>query len=263
MRIYECGENNTRTLLMFQCAIEPVWVFFPAVRKLSKYFHVFLAGADGHDPNENTDFTSIEDYAHKAVDALKQRGITELYALYGVSMGGPTALYLLSHQLIPVKYALIDAGITPYQYPKWLCRFISYRDFCLIPLGTLNINIMKAIMPPEEWTPEGEDKDTYYNRIFDFEKHHLSSKTNHNVFWSCNNYEIPDPLPSLSTKITYWYGSKEKRDRKQDIAFMKKRFPQVPVTELEEYGRAQLVMIHPGYVKAYKKQKPEISALLY
>lgn len=245
MRIYECGENNSRTLLMFQCAVEPIWAFFPAAKKLGKYFHVFLAGADGHDPNENTDFTTLEDYANKTVHALKQKGIQILDALYGVSMGGAASLYLLAHQLMPVSYALIDAGITPYPYPEWICRLISYRDFCLIPAGTFNIDIMKKFIPPEEWTPDGEDPDTYYKRIYDFIKYHFSMKTNYNVFWSCNNYEMPDTIPPLSTKITYWYGNKEKRERKTDLAYMHKAFPQAEIIELQGYDHAQLVLVHP------------------
>lgn len=245
MRVYEYGEGNKRTLLMFQCTAEPTWVFERPARCLARDFHVFLAGADGHDPTEDTTFTTVEDYATKAVAYLQQRGVTRLDALYGVSMGGAAALWLLASKLIPVSRAIIDAGITPYPYPRWVCRVISWRDFCLIPLASLSLSTLKRVSPPEEWTQEGDDPNDEYERIYDFLKHHFSARTNYNVFWSANNYRMPSPVPHVDTQIEYWYGSGEARARRSDIAYVRKAFPQVVVREQEGYEHAQLVLVHP------------------
>ena len=245
MRIYEYGMEHPETLLMFQCACEPTWIFDEPARQLSHRYHVFLAGADGHDPSENTTFTTVEDYAGKTVNALKKKGIDHLDYLYGVSMGGAAAMHLLAWNLIPVRKAIIDAGITPYPYPLWLRRLISYRDFCLIPLATINMDVLKKVSPPEAWTPEGKDPVEHYERIYDFLKHHYSRETNYNVFWSANNYQMPDPMPSVNTEMEYWYGSEEKKDRKNDLIYVKKNFPQCRIVEQEGYGHAQLVIVHP------------------
>lgn len=245
MKIYEYGKENPKSLLMFQCAAEPSWLFEEPARKLGEYFHVFFAGADGHDPSEKSDFTTVENYAEEAVKYLKEHHVNSLDALYGVSMGGAAALYLLAHQLIPVKKAIIDAGITPYPYPRWVCRLISCKDFCLIPLACMNENVLKKVSPVNEWTPEGKDPSEHYHRIYDFLKHHFSARTNYNVFWSANNYSMPDPVPAINTKIEYWYGSKEKKARKNDIAYVKKAFPQTVYHELNGYEHAQLVIVHP------------------
>ena len=59
MKVYEFGENNEKTFLMFQCAVEPWWVFKETAEKLANDFHVFLVIADGHD-ELGTTFISIE-----------------------------------------------------------------------------------------------------------------------------------------------------------------------------------------------------------
>ena len=245
MKIYEYGIKHQKTLLMFQCACEPTWIFDQPARELSRYYHVFLAGANGHDPSDNTVFTTVEDYASKTVSALKQRGTDHLDYLYGVSMGGATAMYLLAWNLIPVRKAIIDAGITPYPYPEWLCRLISYRDACLIPLATINMDVLKKVSPPQQWTPEGKDPVEHYEKIYDFLKHHYSRKTNYNVFWSANNYQMPDPVPTVHTEMEYWYGSGERKDREKDLIYVKKNFPQCRIVEQKGYGHAQLVIVHP------------------
>ena len=76
---------------------------------------------------------------------------------------------------------------------------------------------MKPAAPPEHWTPKSEDPEGHYQRIFDFEKNHFSAKTIYNVFWSTNNYSMPEPIPAVDTEIEYWYGEEEKKARKNDI----------------------------------------------
>ena len=145
MKVYEFGEEHTKIFAMFQCAVEPWWVFK----------------------------ASAED--------------------------------------IPVKKAIIDAGITPYPYPKWICRLISVKDWIMIMLATRSLRMMKLACPPERWTPGGEDPEAHYRALLEFYKQHYSPRTIYNVFWSTDNYSVPDPVPQVDTMIEYWYGEEEKR----------------------------------------------------
>lgn len=87
MRVYVFGEENERTLLMFQCTAEPWWVFRNSAEALSEDFRVFLFISDGHD-EMGTDFISIEKNVAQAVSYLHEKGIRHLDMVYGVSMGG-------------------------------------------------------------------------------------------------------------------------------------------------------------------------------
>lgn len=244
MKVYEFGEDNKKTLLMFQCTAEPWWVFKPSAEAISKDFHVFLFISDGHD-EMGTDFVSIEKNVEQAVSYLHGKGICSLDMAYGVSMGGASVMYMLAHQAISVKKAVIDAGITPYPYPKWVCRMIAIKDYLLIKIAFKSLRLMKMLMPPERWTPEGEDPQEHYQKLFEFGKHHYSGKTIHNVFWSANNYPMPDSVPTLDTEMEYWYGEEEKRARKNNIAYAKKAFPQIIPKEFKGLQHAELVMMFP------------------
>jgi len=78
-----------------------------------------------------------------------------------------------------------------------------------------------------------------------FEKNHFSSKTIYNVFWSANNYSLPDPVPAVDTSIEYWYGEEEKKARKNDLAFTRKAFPQTVPMEFRGLAHAELVLMFP------------------
>ena len=112
-------------------------------------------------------------------------------------------------------------------------------------LAAKNYCIMKAAMPPERWTPKGEDSEEHYRKIFEFEKHHFSSKTIYNVFWSANNYSLPEPVLPVDTKIEYWYGEEEKKARRENIAYACRAYPQTVVKEFKGLAHAELVMMFP------------------
>lgn len=244
MKVYEFGKDNQKTFAMFQCAAEPGWVFTASAEAIARDHHVFLFIADGHD-EQGTIFVSIEKYASDSAAYLREKGIRHLDGLYGVSMGGATVIRFLATEDISVDKAIIDAGITPYPYPKWICRLIALWDWLTIMLATKNYGIMKAAMPPERWTPQGEDPEVHYRKIFEFEKNHFSSKTIFNVFWSANNYSMPDPVPPVKTEIEYWYGEEEKKARKDNLAYTCRVYPQTVSKEFKGLAHAELVLMFP------------------
>ena len=161
MKVYEFGKEHTKSFVMFQCAAEPWWVFRASAEEMSKDYHVYLMIADGHD-ELGTEFVSLEKYAKDAAVYLKSQGIDRIDAMYGVSMGGAAVIRFLAAEDIPVARAVIDAGITPYPYPRLICRLISVKDWIMVMLGTRSLRLMKLAYPPERWTPEGEDSEEHY-----------------------------------------------------------------------------------------------------
>ena len=244
MKVYEFGEENAKTFAMFQCAAEPWWVFKASAEAMARDYHVYLFIADGHD-EQGTEFVSIEKSVRDAADWLRKAGVSRVDVLYGVSMGGASVIRFLATEDIPVGKAIIDAGITPYPYPRLVCRLISLWDWITIMLGTKSMTFMKLAMPPERWTPAGEDPEEHYRKIFEFEKHHFSPRTIYNVFWSTNNYSMPDPVPAVETEIEYWYGEEEKRARKNDLAYAQKVYPQTVAREFKGLAHAELVLMFP------------------
>ena len=167
--------------------------------------------------------------------------------MYGVSMGGAAVIRFLATEDIPVGKAIIDAGITPYPYPKLICRLISFKDWIMIMLATRSLGIMKIACPPERWTPKGEDPDKHYRELLKFYKKHYSPRTIYNVFWSTDNYSMPDTVPKVDTEIEYWYGEEEKRAREKehDIEFVLRTYPQTILKEFKGLAHAELVMMFP------------------
>ena len=135
-------------------------------------------------------------------------------------MGGSIVIRMLANNRVNISSAVIDGGITPYPYPRFICRLIAVKDWIMIMLGTKSMRMMKLAAPPDRSTPKGEDPKEQYRRIFTFEKYHFTPRTIWNVFWSTNNYAMPDPVPKVNTRIEYWWGEEERRARKKGSVIM-------------------------------------------
>ena len=244
MQIIERGQENERILLFFPCTAEPVWAFEGSMRLLSRNWRVFQVVYDGHQPENPGDFTSVEQTVDEVLAHLKKRGIARLDAAYGCSLGGACLTRLLALGKLPVDRAIIDGGITPYHFPYLLRKLVLLRDVLGFKIVANSRRILEAAFPPERFTLPGHDAREEYDAIAAYLKTY-SNQTIRNVFWSGNNYALPDSPAPIDTKIAYWYGDAEAKDRRGNIRFIRRYFPQVQLREIPNMAHAELVMVHP------------------
>lgn len=244
MVIREYGVEHPKTLLFFQSTAENYTDFLDAVSLLAKDFHVLLFAPDGHDESVRDDFISIEESVEEATSWLKAQNIEHLDAVYGLSMGGGMAMRMIALQEIPIDRAIIDGGVAPYTYPKWICRLIAWRDYLAMKLVYHNRKLLEVAAPPERYTPKGKDPKAVYDESFRYLQTY-SDRTIRNVFWSANNYAMPYPAPDVATQMEFWYGADEKRSRARDLKWAVRYFPRMEVREIPGMDHGEYVLIHP------------------
>lgn len=135
MNIHEFGRENGACILFLHASCTS-WDFYEeSVKLLSEWYHVIVPAMPGHDLTTDEDYTSVEEIASEMEQWLLERGQTHVHGLYGLSMGGSVVIRLLANGNILFDKVVIDAGITPYQLPWLLTRFIALRDFLMVELG--------------------------------------------------------------------------------------------------------------------------------
>ena len=154
--------------------------------------------------------------------------------------------------------AIIDGGMTPYRLPFLVRKLLLARDVLSFRTVASNREVLEAAFPPERFTPPGHDSRKEYNAMERYLKT-FSNRTIRNIFWSANNYALPKVPAECGTKITYWYGCDEKKDRRYNIRFMKHYFPQIRVHGIPKMAHAELVLVHPELFDHYAEKflKPE------
>ena len=70
-------------------------------------------------------------------------------------MGGSIVLRMLADKKITVNNTICDGGITPYQIPWLLTRFIAVKDFLLISMGkTGGFSLLEKVFATDEYSKE-------------------------------------------------------------------------------------------------------------
>lgn len=243
MKMLEYGRKNQPTLLFLPCTAEPDWAFTDSVTLLARTYHVIQVVYDGHG-GTGEDFVSVEATVDAVTDWLHQHGIAQLDAAYACSLGGACLTRLLSLGQMPVRRAIIDAGMTPYQRPLLVRLLTNLVDFAGFKLITRSRRMLEIAYPPERWTLPGRDPKQEYDALTAYLRTY-SNHTIRRIFWSANNYDLPPKPANTGCRIVYWYGAVEQKARRRNIRFIQQYFPGIPAQEIPQMDHAELVMLHP------------------
>ncbi len=103
MRIYEFGKGHPQRLLLIHPSLV-TWDFFERVIPLlDDRYHLLIPALPGYDLEDASEFESVERCARLLADELSQRGIRELKAAYGCSMGGSIVLRMAADNRLGVE----------------------------------------------------------------------------------------------------------------------------------------------------------------
>ena len=239
MRIFEFGRENPRGILLIHPSLV-TWDYFEnVVPLLETQYHLLIPAVPGYDLQDDSQFTSVEQVASELACELRQKGIREVEAVYGCSMGGSIALRMAADGTLKARHYVLDGGITPYQLPWALTRLIALRDFGMMALGKLGGE--KLIVKAFSSSQYSEEDLKYLANIF----RHCTYRTLWNTFDSCNNYKMPKGTMRLPGRIHYWYAEKEQKARAWDLKYMKESIPDTVFKRFEGMDHGDMALFYP------------------
>lgn len=239
MTIHEYGKEGKTIVLVHPSVV--MWDYFEYVIPLLREdYHLIIPALPGYDrDNPDEDFTSVEEIAEALSDWLIARRMETVDLLYGCSMGGSIALRMLARQRVTIKNVVCDGGITPYQLPRPVTRLIALRDFLMIAMGKLGgLRLLEKAFSTGEY---GEEDLRYIAGVLRW----MSCKTIWRTFESCNNYEMPEPVPPYHGRLQYWYGEQEEKDRAWDLRYIREKYPHAELVRLPHMGHAGMAALAP------------------
>ncbi len=239
MKIREFGLENQECILLIHPSLV-TWDYFEyVIPYLEKHYHLLIPALPGYDLEDSSEFSSVEKIASELADDVLKKGIREVKTIYGCSMGGSIALRMAADEKLKVQNYIMDGGITPYQLPWILTRFIALRDFGMMALGKLGGE--KVIVKAFSSTHCSEEDLRYPTNIF----HHCTYKTLWNTFDSCNNYKMPKKTMRFSGRVYYWYAEKERQARDWDLKYMKKSIPNTVFKSFAGMDHGDMALFYP------------------
>ena len=88
MKFYESGDSRKPVIFLFPGTCCLYSSFDHVLDGLHSYFYTVTVSYDGFDPNEKTEFYSMEDECEKIEQEIKKKYDGRIKAAYGCSLGG-------------------------------------------------------------------------------------------------------------------------------------------------------------------------------
>ena len=110
MTIHEFGKENKETIILIHPSVVKWDYFENVIPLLEKNYHLLVPALPGYDFDNDNDFTSVEQIASDLNNWIKAKGFTEIYAVYGCSMGGSVALMVALGQKVRIQWPMGTEG---------------------------------------------------------------------------------------------------------------------------------------------------------
>lgn len=114
MTIHEFGKENDKVIVLVHPSVV-MWDYFEYVIPIMEgKYHLIIPALPGYDPDETSDFTSVEQISSELEKWLIENGLNDVTCLYSCSMGGSIVARMLADNIINIENAVIDGGIEGY-----------------------------------------------------------------------------------------------------------------------------------------------------
>ena len=117
MKFYESGDNRKPVIFLFPGTCCLYSSFDHVLDGLHSYFYTVTVSYDGFDPNEKTEFYSMEDECEKIEQEIGKKYGGRIKAAYGCSLGGSFVSLLIQRiqasMVVPFMYKMIHTGALP------------------------------------------------------------------------------------------------------------------------------------------------------
>ncbi len=237
MKFLTYGDNTAPAVMLIHGMATTAEICYGAMAKnLSRYYYVILAKLDGHDPDSDSVFISLEDSCRKIEHYVKQHHYGHLYALSGFSLGGSIAVELLQRGNIQIDKVHLDAAF---------CLKFGVLKPYFTALFTYGIRYMQSGRTIPTFITDsvfGKGNHSVQEMLF----HQIKSETIRNCCGDVYSFTLCDSLQNVTSEIVFWMGEHEPYPRKT-ARLLRQYLPQIQVRVFKGMGHGQLLHEHPNY----------------
>ena len=110
MKFYESGDSSKPVIFLFPGTCCLYSSFDHVLDGLHSYFYTVTVSYDGFDPNEKTEFYSMEDECEKIEQEIRKKHCGSIKAAYGCSLGGSFVSLLIQRKRIHIEHGIIGSS---------------------------------------------------------------------------------------------------------------------------------------------------------
>ena len=218
MKILEVGDTSKRRIILihgFQC---PWQVWNKYIEYYEKKFHIIVPIMSGHNPEVKDDFISFTDDAKEIEDYILSRYGKEIYAVYGMSMGGVLTATLWQNKRLTFDKVIFDGS-----------PLVSYNNLMKGFMKKFYIDITHKSQQRDKKTVEqatkviiSEDNLEYFLKVLD----NMSDVTVGNSIDDIADFKLSQSINTPDTVVYFFHGTAfNEMLAKKSAKYVKKYYP--------------------------------------
>lgn len=199
MKILEFGDTSKRRIILIQGFQCPWQVWNKYIEYYEKKFHIIVPIMSGHNPEVKDDFISFTDDAKEIEDYILSRYGKEIYAVYGMSMGGVLTATLWQNKRLTFDKVIFDGS-----------PLVSYNNLMKGFMKKFYIDITHKSQQRDKKTVEqatkviiSEDNLEYFLKVLD----NMSDVTVGNSIDDIADFKLSQSINTPDTVVYFFHGT--------------------------------------------------------
>lgn len=222
MKILEFGDDSKRKIILihgFQC---PWQVWNKYIEYYKDKFHIIVPIISGHNPEVKEDFISFTSDAKEIEDYILSRYGKEIYAVYGMSMGGVLTATLWQNSRLSFNKVIFDGS-----------PLVSYNTVMKGFMKKFYVDITHKSQQRDKKTVEqatkviiSEDNLEYFLKVLD----NMSDATVENSIDDIANFKLSQSINTPDTVVYFFHGTAANEMlAKKSAKYVRKYYPNTTV----------------------------------
>ncbi len=243
MKILEFGDTRKRKIILIHGFQTPWQVWSKYIEHYKNDFHIIVPIMSGHNPGEKEDFISFSTEAKNIEDYIIPRYGKDIYAVYGMSMGGVLAATLWQNRRMNFDKVIFD-GSPLVSLNGFMRGFMKkfYLDITHKSQQRDNKTVKQATK-----TVVSEDNLDNFLNVLD----NMSDSTVENSINGIADFKLKQDINTPNTKIYFFHGTAPNEMlAKKSAGYVEKYYPATTVKCFKGKFHCENVLFYPEVMVA-------------
>ena len=238
MEVLEFGDKSKRKIILIHGFQSPYQVWNKYIKHYENEFHILVPILPGHNPKQIEDFISFEKVAGELEDYYITKYGKEVYAIYGMSMGGVLTATLWRRNKLCIHKLIFDGS-----------PIVSINGFMKNMMTGFYLNITHKTQRRDKKTLEQAKKSIISKECFaPFLEvlDNMSDETIKNCIGDISSFHVTGDINTSDTEIYFYYGTAmNEMLAKKSAKYLAKHYSNVKVKCFKGRGHCELALLYP------------------
>lgn len=241
MEILEFGDKNNKKIMLIHGFQSPYQVWNTYIEHYKNNFHVIVPILPGHNPKQREDFVSFSDIAKEIEDYYIDRYGDDLYAIFGMSMGGVLTATIWQNKRLNINKVVFDGS-----------PLVSFHSVIKQMMLSFYMNIThkaqhrdKKVLNQAVKTIIAKENLEDFLDVLD----NMSDTTIINCINNIADFRLSSSIDTKGTEIYYYYGTAlNEMLAKKSAKYISKNYPDAVIKCFNGKSHCENSLFHPEFM---------------